>query len=158
MNFEPYFSSSTRTRSDDHLRDLVLTNATIASTVGALLNSTLFFFWFVVRGNCRDIAHPDVARLPVPKLSNINTGELVEAYDRLMSDLKRNSKTRVYNYKTSGRVEYQEFYPRLSKPLIDDIDLILADSYDMSEEELDHVINYDIKYRLGADSDDEDAD
>ncbi len=36
-----------------------------------------------------------------------------------------------------------------SKPIIDEIDRVLAKSYGFADEELDFIINYDIKYRLG---------
>jgi len=41
-------------------------------------------------------------------------------------------------------------YPKLSKPIIDEIDRALARHYGLSDEELDFIINYDIKYRMGA--------
>ena len=40
--------------------------------------------------------------------------------------------------------------------MIDAIDSALATHYEFSEEELDFIINYDIKYRMGQDSADED--
>ena len=46
----------------------------------------------------------------------------------------------------------QEFYPRLSKPLIDEVDCVLARHYGFTEEELDFIINYDIKYRMGQEA------
>lgn len=36
-----------------------------------------------------------------------------------------------------------------AKPIIDEIDLVLAHHYGFTEEELDFIINYDIKYRMG---------
>jgi len=50
----------------------------------------------------------------------------------------------------------QEFYPKESKPIIDEIDCVLARHYGFTAEELDFIINYDIKYRLGAQSGEED--
>ena len=44
---------------------------------------------------------------------------------------------------------YDEFYPKLSKPIIDEIDHVLAKHYGFTDEELDFIINYDIKYRMG---------
>ena len=38
---------------------------------------------------------------------------------------------------------------RKSKPIIDEIDKVLAKHYGFTEEELDFIINYDIKYRVG---------
>ena len=44
----------------------------------------------------------------------------------------------------------------LSKPIIDVIDCVLARHYGFAEEELDFIINYDIKYRMGRDTQDDD--
>jgi hypothetical protein len=58
-------------------------------------------------------------------------------------------------YKGRGTLQIQCTYPRLSKPIIDDIDRALAGHYGFTNEELDFIINYDIKYRLGQDGSDE---
>lgn len=52
-------------------------------------------------------------------------------------------------YKTTGKVVYDEYTPSNSKPIIDEIDKVLAEHYDFTDEELDFIINYDIKYRMG---------
>jgi hypothetical protein len=46
-------------------------------------------------------------------------------------------------------VVYDEYFPKKSKPIIDEIDKVLAKHYGFTEEELDFIINYDIKYRMG---------
>jgi hypothetical protein len=46
----------------------------------------------------------------------------------------------------------QCIYPKASKAIIDAIDQLLARHYGFTEEELDFIINYDIKYRMGAPS------
>ncbi len=42
-----------------------------------------------------------------------------------------------------------------SKQIIDEIDCILARHYGLTEEELDFIINYDIKYRMGRDAEEQ---
>lgn len=42
------------------------------------------------------------------------------------------------------------FAQAVSKPIIDEIDRALARHYGLSDEELDFIINYDVKYRMGA--------
>jgi hypothetical protein len=56
----------------------------------------------------------------------------------------------------AGLIRYQEFYPSQSKPIIDEIDKTLASHYGFTEDELDFIISYDIKYRLGRDAEAED--
>lgn len=45
--------------------------------------------------------------------------------------------------------------PKSSKPIIDEIDCILGAHYGFSQEETDFIVNYDIKYRMGQDEEDE---
>ena len=59
----------------------------------------------------------------------------------------------VRNQKQTGRTETQAFKIQKSKPVIDEIDRALAKHYGFTAEELDFLVNYDIKYRLGSDSD-----
>ena len=99
-----------------------------------------------------------ITSFPVGKLSNQLIESLIEAFTNLMDDLRTNSKRRIYNYQNSGRVEYDEFYSSKSKDFIDEIDQILAQHYNFTDEELDFIINYDIKYRMGRDSEDESSD
>ena len=68
---------------------------------------------------------------------------------RLMKNLRKNSVRRKFPYQKTGLVEYDEFYLRVSKPIIDEIDRVLAKHYSFTDEELDFIINYDIKYRMG---------
>ena len=52
-------------------------------------------------------------------------------------------------YKSTGEIKYREYYVRKSKFFIDKIDQVLAKHYGFTEEELNYIINYDIKYRMG---------
>lgn len=154
INFEPHFRSATRTRSVHHFRDLYFRELAESKVIGALLNSSLFYFWFISMGNGRNITGVDVEEFPVGKLTNEISLTLGPIFDSLMDDYKRNSIIRVRTEE-----EYQEFYQSKSKPIIDEIDRVLAQHYGFTDEELDFIINYDIKYRLGDDlfpDDDED--
>jgi hypothetical protein len=44
------------------------------------------------------------------------------------------------------------------KPIIDEIDRALAEHYGFTDEELDFIINYGIKYRMGGALNGEEAD
>jgi|WetSurMetagenome_2_1015567.scaffolds.fasta_scaffold02960_3 hypothetical protein len=48
-----------------------------------------------------------------------------------------------------GIVVQKQYYIRLSKSIINKIDCVLAKHYGLTDEELDFIINYDIKYRMG---------
>ena len=70
-----------------------------------------------------------------------------------MASYKGNSTHRTVEYKGIGAITVQYFNFRPSKPILDEIDKSLSGHYGFTPEELDFIINYDIKYRLGRDTD-----
>ena len=81
---------------------------------------------------------------------------LAETIGEYIADLRRNSTMFVRNQKKTGRTETQSFKVQKSKPIIDRIDRVLAPHYGFTDEELDFIINYDIKCRMGLDNLDRD--
>ena len=75
-----------------------------------------------------------------------------------MVDYEKNKVRKECQYKATGRVVYDEYYPKHSKGVIDCIDAILLEHYALTDEELDFIINYDIKYRMGRDAEEEGED
>ena len=70
--------------------------------------------------------------------------QLADVAEELMADIDENSRMLK-----QGKLTIQATYPRLSKRILDKIDHILAKHYGFTDEELDFIINYDIKYRMG---------
>ena len=68
---------------------------------------------------------------------------------KLLKALQSESVMHIRNQKTTGKTEIQLFYVKPVKPIIDEIDTVLAEHYGFTAEELDFIINYDIKYRMG---------
>ncbi len=72
-------------------------------------------------------------------------------------EMRKNVEKSLQKYKTilstynkqSGKVVQDQYHVYKSKPIIDEIDELLAKHYGFTEEELDFIINYDIKYRMG---------
>ena len=71
---------------------------------------------------------------------------------RYLKDIDKNSTMLMREQKQTGTTETQSFKIQRSKPIIDEIDAVLARHYGFTEEELDFIINYDIKYRMGRDA------
>lgn len=150
MDFEPYFRSPTATRSVHHIRELSAVGKREASFIGCVVSSSLYFYWFFSLGNCRNLTLDDVRQFPIGKPSGSSLDRAEELFSRLMSDYQKNS---VISRR--GKTEFQEFNWGLSKPIVDEIDGLLAEHYGLSKEEQDFVINYDLKIRMGAAPDDE---
>ncbi len=85
---------------------------------------------------------------PVPE-SMFSDARLRELGRLYLKDIDRNSTMLVRQQKQTGKTETQSFKIQKSKPIIDKIDRVLAEHYGFTEEELDFIINYDIKYRMG---------
>jgi hypothetical protein len=75
--------------------------------------------------------------------------ELNELDSLLKKDYIKNKEIKNRTYE-SGLIYYEEYYPAESKHIIDEIDIVLANHYGFTDEELDFIINYDIKYRMGS--------
>ena len=69
--------------------------------------------------------------------------------NKLEKDMDRNKILSVVNKSDGGTNQSYAYQKKLSKPIIDEIDKVLAKHYGFTEEELDFIINYDIKYRMG---------
>lgn len=78
---------------------------------------------------------------------------IARAADNYEKDIVKNSSMLVREQKKTGKTETQSFTISLSKRYIDKIDELLAKHYGFTEEELDFIINYDIKYRMGDELD-----
>lgn len=67
-----------------------------------------------------------------------------------MKSFEQNVETKEQYIQSKSQTTYFEtFNPALSKEIIVEIDTVLSEHYGFSEEELDFIINYDIKYRMG---------
>jgi hypothetical protein len=113
-----------------------------------LLNSSLFYLWFIAYSDSRHLNAREIQLFPMPNEA-ILSEDYREAVNALMADYERNKHRKETVYASTGKVVYDEYYPKRSKPIIDRIDTILAKHYGFTEEELDYIINYDIKYRMG---------
>ena len=72
-----------------------------------------------------------------------------------MKSYRTNKATKEKTSKSTGHVVYEEFYPRMSKAVLDEIDQVLGHELGLSEEQQDFFLNFEIKYRMGASDDEE---
>ena len=116
---------------------------------GAIYLSTLFFWYFISHSDCRNLNKREVDMFPFSLSSYEGVSLLSELGHQIMDNLQKNSSFIEANYQKYGKLSMQIFQPRLSKVVADEIDKVLAKHYGFTEEELDFIINYDIKYRMG---------
>jgi hypothetical protein len=148
----PYFwNEKNREKSSLNIQALSCKTDSGAKILGAVLNSSLFYWWFILFSNSRHVGSSEIDYFPL-SLHAIDTArgkKLGTLFEKLTADYNTYKHRKETTYKTAGRVVYDEFYPKLSKPIIDEIDTVLAEHYALTAEELDFIINFDIKYRMG---------
>lgn len=152
MDFMPlYESDKSNEQCSNHFKAIYFNNQ-VATIFGlSILNSALFFYWFTNYSANRDLTIFDILDVPTHNDENeisFLANNLLLTNKKLMKDINKKSTIREYNYKT-GKLRYQEFYMRESKNILDEIDSFLAIHYGFTQAELDFIINYDIKYRMG---------
>ena len=149
-SFIPYFHSERDgEKISTQLKPMTFERENYALAATGVICSSLFYIWWVTNSDCYHLNKREINGFPI-NLSNTDLApKIAPIAEHLMTDIKEKSKRRVYVYETSGRVEYDEFYLKESKAIIDEIDRVLARHYGFTDEELDYIINYDIKYRMG---------
>jgi hypothetical protein len=146
----PYYSKNGKVGAPAHGRYLYFKDTQTTRIACAILNSSLFYTYFVAYGDCFHVSNALATSIPVPPAA-FDDELLAHLGENLMQDLQRNAEKKTINTKDGSLIAYDEFRVGASKPIIDEIDRVLAEHYGFTEDELDYIINYDIKYRMGKD-------
>lgn len=161
FDFIPYFRNEVdgEKKSEDY-KPFKFKTAQLARSALPILNSSTFFFWFIALGDCFHCGKEYIHSFPISleAIPSPLQARLADLGKKLTTDVRKHKVHKVAQSKRSGRVEYDEFWPRFSKDIINEIDRALADHYKFTEQELDFIINYDIKYRLGSESTEDEED
>ena len=146
FTFRPFYRSLTDpNKRHTTMSELRMPSKELSTLYCALLNSNLFYFFWKSLTDARHVYPSDIAMFPID-LHDVThlMGELPLLVKDLMDELERNSERIVY-----GKAEVDQYSVFPCKPIIDKIDRVLAKHYGFTDEELDYIINYDIKYRMG---------
>lgn len=144
-------------RPPSELKELRFASRAHAMAALAALNSTLFYWFVTVFSDCRNLNKREIDAFPIDlaRMDSDVAADLAAAAAELMKSLKANSEVRTMRFK-HDTLQIQCIFPRASKAGIDRIDRILAKHYGFTDEELDFIINYDAKFRVGATSQEDD--
>jgi hypothetical protein len=133
-----------------HGRKIGFQNRDAAAFAAAVLNSSLFYWWYSVFSDCEHVNDALVRSFPIP--AKWDTIDWVRLSNELVDGLERDATKKTINTKQGHVIEYDEISAAKSKELIDRIDEQLCRIYGLNQEHLDFIKNYDVKYRLaGAD-------
>jgi hypothetical protein len=156
----PFYAKNGICSAPSHGRYIYFDDALKAKIATALINSSLFYAFFVAYGDCFHLSDKLAAGFPTPDTLLLDE-EIGRLNDELMRELESHAERKTISSRNNGvvdRIEYDEYYGSRCKGTIDKIDLRLAQIYEFTPEELDYIINYDIKYRMGLNGEEAAAD
>jgi hypothetical protein len=146
----PYFRRNGKEVVPPHGRTIRFAEKKACSFAVCLMNSSLFYWFYSAFSDCEHINDALIRGLTIP--TSWHTSDWAK-YDRsLARSLAEHSQRKLIKTKQGHKIEYDELDASESKTAIDEIEIAIAQRYGFSEAQLDFLINYDIKYRLGGGS------
>jgi type I restriction-modification system DNA methylase subunit len=125
------------------------TSSDAAAIVNALLNSSLFYWWFVIWSDGRHLLSQHINNFPIniSRFPDKLKDRLTELVSELMESYDKNSNTKI-NLRSGGYViKIKEIIPSRSKGIIDKIDDVFAEYFEFDDEEKEFVRKFDIEFR-----------
>lgn len=150
----PFFKRNGQRMRPAHGRTLCFHDSSSCAFVGCLLNSSLFYWFYSAFSDCEHINDELIRDFRIPK--NSDSAAWLKMEKRLAESQKKHAKRKTIHTKQGHTIEYDEMDASESKEIFDEIDTLLAASYGFTQEELDFILNYDIKYRLGRENQSDD--
>jgi hypothetical protein len=145
--FSPRFVRNGETVEQPHGRVIFLGDGRAAGFVNCLLNSSLFYWYYSTLADCEHINDSLVKGFPLPKgWEEIKWKDLSASID---SALRKSATAKSINTKQGHVIEYDEIDGKSARDEILQADLALAQGFGFTQAELDSVVNYDVKYRIG---------
>ena len=120
-----------------------------------ILNSSMFFWYFTLFSDCRNLTRTVISNFPfdLGLLNDAYMDKIKKLAERLMEDYLVNSKLKETVYARTGKMVYREYYVRKSKWIIDEVDDLLAQILGLNVDEVEFLKNYEISFRTGGESD-----
>ncbi len=156
----PYYQKNNVVMEPPHGRILYFYDEQHMRISMALLNSSLFYLWFVTYADGFHLSDTLVKDFPVPSslysLTHLADLALQLENDILAHATKSTRNTHGQNKKIRmlHRIELVEFHMQHSKWLIDQIDTLLTQHYGLQKEDLVFILHFDRKYRMGQEKED----
>lgn len=150
---EPIYDEDGIHKTTGEMKPVFCASEGLRDLVVSVLSSSTFFLNYIVWSSCQVVNGRDFNfAFNIGSMSPELVCKLSKLGKDIEADYQNNSHVVERNYSKKGRVftmRKQHFYIKYSKPIIDEIDKVLAKHYGFTDEELDFIINYDIKYRMG---------
>jgi hypothetical protein len=121
----------------------------IANSIGAILSSNLYFWFYQIFSDNLNLKAYEIESfgIPLDKLNEKIIKKLENLYSLYLKDIEKNAVVR-HTTRYANINSFKEYKIGKSKHLIDLIDDVIAPLYELTEEELNFIKNYEIQFRL----------
>ena len=153
LDTTPIFVEDGENKLTGEMKTIYVTSEIKKYDIISFLSSSCFFLNYIIWSSCQVVNSRDFnVYFNFGTLADEEKKKLERLGEKLQKDYQKHSEIKTRNYSKKGReftMKKQHFFIKNSKPIIDEIDKVLAKHYGFTDEELDFIINYDIKYRMG---------
>ncbi len=118
--------------------------------INGLLNSSLFYWWFVIWSDGRHLLDQQIKNLPID-LNNLDKtlkDRLKPLVDELMKYDDETSNIKINARKGEYVIKIKEIIASKSRNIIDKIDDVFADYFGFDDEERKFIKDFDIEFRI----------
>lgn len=143
----PIWDSEKQLRKPSELQVINISKDIDALALIAIYSSSLFWWWFSVVTDNRNVNRGDLAMFPIPNLTVDNINALTHLGKKLMEKLQSISEIRECNYKSIGKIYNTYYRQRLAKDILDEIDNYLSTIYVLHKYELNFILNFERRFR-----------
>lgn len=144
----PYFTRDRDKGISTNIHEMSALSNNAAIVCVGVINSDLFYFWWIMQSDEFHLLSTEISSMPIPE-SLLSDAKLKNTVKALMNDYQKNALRKTLKIKNTI-VEMDEIHARKSRPLILEVDNILAPYYGLNDEELIFLQTYDEKFRCGA--------
>jgi hypothetical protein len=146
----PRFTRNGEQITPPHGRTIDFQTENGAAFVACLLNSSLFYFFYSVFSDCEHINDGLVRSFRIPNAWAATDWRRIA--EDIRNEMAKHAVPKSIRTRQGHIIEYEEMNAAATKPVLDRVDTRLGQLYGLSTTELDAIKNYDIKYRLGLNS------
>jgi len=150
----PFFRRNGVASEPAHGRVLRARSEAAAAFCACLFNSSLFYLFYSTYSDCEHVNDALLKDFPVP--ANWDAIDWVTHWKSLSQSLTQNASKKTILTKQGHRIEYDEQNAGKSKETIDSIEIALGEVFALTDDQLNFVVNYDLKYRLGQSAEEND--
>ncbi len=141
------WDSENRLRLPSELRAFTVANPQRPEGLLALYSSSLFYWFFSVYADNRNLNWREISAMPIGSMSQDSSLKLSALSAQLMRSLRESSSVRTCNYRAVGQIKNTYLAQASTLPIVDLIDEVLADHFGFTEEMLTFIKEFQRRWR-----------